>query len=159
MSFAIWFTQCGRVLIHTSHFYESDTAALCKSNGERHILKPLAARHGRGTACYVWIGLYWETHYVQCARPGFHLSLTKSEHACFLVVKCNESRWLLNHARVAVIVGFGLYYNNFFRHDHSSYRNELQYPRLHTLRDTRHDFDMWLFVGLSRSETLSIQFR
>jgi hypothetical protein len=36
-------------LIHTSHFYELDTAALCKSNGKAHS-KPLAARHGRGTA-------------------------------------------------------------------------------------------------------------
>jgi hypothetical protein len=35
---------------------ESDTATLCKSNGMTHS-KSLVAQHGRGTACYVWIGL------------------------------------------------------------------------------------------------------
>ena len=33
--------------------------------GKTHS-KPLAARHGRGTACYVWIGLY-----ILCGEPVF----------------------------------------------------------------------------------------
>jgi len=31
--------------------------------GKTHS-KPLAARHGRGTACYLWIGLKWYTSFV-----------------------------------------------------------------------------------------------
>jgi len=35
---------------------ESDTAALCKSNG-KDILNPCMAGNGMGTACYLRIGL------------------------------------------------------------------------------------------------------
>jgi hypothetical protein len=36
-------------LIHTSHFYELDTMHCVNQMGKTHS-KPLAARHGRGTA-------------------------------------------------------------------------------------------------------------
>ena len=74
--FPTWFTQCGRVWF-TLAMPCSDHAVLLKATawsehgmasvnqtrphcvnqvGNTHS-KPLAARHGRGTACYVWIGL------------------------------------------------------------------------------------------------------
>jgi hypothetical protein len=68
--FPIWFTQCGRVwFTHKADSHipchgmcESNTASLCKSKTQS---KPLAERHGRGTA---WerhgngMGTAWERH-------------------------------------------------------------------------------------------------
>jgi len=41
--------------------------------GKTHS-KPLAARHGRGMACYVWIGLYR----LKYSRPGTHAVTNKT---------------------------------------------------------------------------------
>ena len=46
---------------------ESYVAALCKSNG-KDTSKPLAAWHGMGAACYVWIGL-------KCVYQGIGCSM------------------------------------------------------------------------------------
>jgi hypothetical protein len=54
---------------------ESNMAALCQSNGKTQS-KPLAERDGRGTAWYVWIGLYWTIGVVRlrsCVRLGFSI--------------------------------------------------------------------------------------
>ena len=49
--------------------YESDAAALCKSNGKKTHSKPLAARHGRGTAC---------ARHAMCESAFILLSTTRS---------------------------------------------------------------------------------
>ena len=75
--------------------YESDTAAMCKSNGKDtfQILGGTAWQgKGMGTAWYVWIGLYWHfTAWFQyfsgrpkfpCLKRGLYILLLFSSVFC-----------------------------------------------------------------------------
>jgi hypothetical protein len=54
--FPIWFTQCGHVWFIKMWSVNHTRPHCVNQMGKTHS-KPLAARHGRGTACYVWIRL------------------------------------------------------------------------------------------------------
>jgi hypothetical protein len=87
---------------------ESDTAALYKSNG-RHLLKPLSARHGRGTACHVWIGLLETLQTALCCLRVIRLDYVPKSRAQLRLWsgRCDRDGRVSPRGGTMVVVGGG----------------------------------------------------